>query len=125
MKILLDQGLPRTAAAILREHGIDAVHTGECGLATASDAEIIERAKQEQRVIVTLDSDFHAILVLARATAPSVIRIREEGLRAEATSVLVESVVVACQEDLAAGAVVTVHQGRIRARRLPVYHGKV
>ena len=35
MKLLLDQGLPRSAAALLRDTGIDAVHTGEIGYAVA------------------------------------------------------------------------------------------
>ena len=37
MKLLLDHGLPRSAAGLLRDAGMDAVHTGERGLATASD----------------------------------------------------------------------------------------
>jgi predicted nuclease of predicted toxin-antitoxin system len=37
MKLLLDQSLPRSAAALLRQAGIDAVHTAEIGLATAED----------------------------------------------------------------------------------------
>ena len=37
MKLLLDQGLPRSAAELLRQKGLDAVHTGECGLSVASD----------------------------------------------------------------------------------------
>ena len=43
MKLLLDQGLPRSAAELLRAAGIDAVHTGEIGCATAEDAEILAR----------------------------------------------------------------------------------
>ena len=41
MKLLLDQGLPRSAAGLLRQEGLDAVHTGECGLSVASDYEIL------------------------------------------------------------------------------------
>ena len=38
MKLLLDQGTPRSAAAILRGADFDAVHTGEIGLAEAEDS---------------------------------------------------------------------------------------
>ena len=41
MKLLLDQGLPRSTAELLRQSGLDAVHTGECGLSVASDDEIL------------------------------------------------------------------------------------
>lgn len=84
MKFLLDQGLPRSTASLLRDTGIDTVHTGEIGLATAVDSDILQHAQRESRVVVTLDADFHALLALSGASTPSVIRIRIEGLRAQA-----------------------------------------
>jgi predicted nuclease of predicted toxin-antitoxin system len=83
MKLLLDQGLPRTAGKALRDVGIDAVHVGEIGYSTADDAAILQRGRDEGRIVVTLDADFHALLALSGATSPSVIRIRIEGLRGE------------------------------------------
>ncbi len=47
MKLLLDQGLPRSAASLLRDAGIDTIHTGEIGFATAEDTAILERANEE------------------------------------------------------------------------------
>ena len=70
MKLLLDQGLPRSTAKLLRESGVDAVHTGECGLSVASDDAILEAGRAQGRTVVTLDSDFHAILALAEARSP-------------------------------------------------------
>ena len=81
MKLLLDQGLARSTATALREVGFDALHVGDIGMAEALDAHIVERARIEGRVIVTLDADFHAILALTGATSPSVIRLRIQGLR--------------------------------------------
>ena len=120
MKLLLDQGTPRSAATILRHAGFDAVHTGEIGLAEAEDSEIIGRSSLEDRVIVTLDADFHMHLALAQALKPSVIRIRIEGLRAEEFSELLQRVLKQCADDLNAGAMVSVNEFQIRVRRLPV-----
>ena len=120
MKLLLDQGTPRSAAAILRRAGFDAVHTGESGLAEAEDSEIIRRAALQDRVVVTLDADFHSHLALTQARRPSVIRIRIEGLRAEEFSGLLQNVLRRCADDLEAGAMVTVNDFQIRVRRLPV-----
>ncbi len=82
MKLLLDQGLPRSAAGLLRQAGLDTVHTGEIGLATAEDQLILDQARESGRVVVTLDADFHTLLTLSGAVSPSVIRIRIEGLNA-------------------------------------------
>jgi predicted nuclease of predicted toxin-antitoxin system len=120
MKLLLDQGTPRSAAAILRHAGFDAVHTGEIGLAEAEDSEIIQRAIEQNRVVVTLDADFHAQLALTQACEPSVIRVRVEGLRGESFSALLQNVLRQCGDDLKAGALISVNDCQIRIRRLPV-----
>ena len=44
MQLLLDQGLPTSAATLLREVGIDTVHAAEIGLSTAEDTEILQKA---------------------------------------------------------------------------------
>lgn len=120
MKLLLDQGLPRSAAVVLRARSIDAVHVAELGLSAAPDEAILERSHETQRTVVTLDADFHLLLALARATSPSVIRLRIEGLRAAALADLLESVLSQCSADLEAGAAVTVQAKRLRVRRLPL-----
>jgi len=119
MNFLLDQGLPLSAARLLREAGHDAVHTAEIGLQKSTDAEILDRARQESRVVVTLDADFHTLLALANAADPSVVRIRIESLRAERCLGLILDVVASCQEDLLHGAAVSVETHGIRVRRLP------
>ncbi|MCU0547861.1 MAG: DUF5615 family PIN-like protein [Leptolyngbya sp. Prado105] len=120
MKLLLDQGLPLSAAALLRDADIDTIHVGEIGMSEAEDADIIQRARDEERIVVTLDADFHALLALDVATAPSVIRIRIERLRAQALSDLLLTVITECGEDLEQGSAITVEPSRIRVRRLPL-----
>ncbi|MFN3407842.1 MAG: DUF5615 family PIN-like protein [Limisphaerales bacterium] len=73
MKLLLDQGTPRSAAALLRGMNFNAVHTAEAGLASASDAEILAHAAGAGAVVVTLDADFRTLLALSGADRPSVI----------------------------------------------------
>lgn len=120
MKLLLDQGTPRSSADILRGAGFDAVHTGEIGFSESEDSEIIRRASLDGRIIVTLDADFHALLALSQAAEPSVIRIRIEGLRAAEISELLTRVLNQCADDLNAGCMITVTPLQIRVRRLPV-----
>ncbi len=120
MKLLLDQGLPRSAAAALCEVGFDAVHVGDIGMAEALDTQIIERAHAEGRVVVTLDADFHAILAQTRATSPSVVRLRVEGLRGAELARRLRVVLGACHESLEAGAVVSADMVRVKVKRLPI-----
>ena len=47
IKIMLDQGLPRAAAELLRQQGWDALHVGDVGLAAASDQTILIQAEQQ------------------------------------------------------------------------------
>lgn len=82
MKLLLDQGLPLSVAALLRDVGIDTIHVSEIGMSEAEDAEIIHRAREEGHAVATLDADFHTLLALDEAISPSVIRIWIERLRA-------------------------------------------
>jgi len=84
MKLLLDQGLPRSTVSLLLDAGIGSAHVGDRSLATASNATILDVSRQESWVVISLDADFHAQLVLSAAAGPSVIRIRIEGLRGEA-----------------------------------------
>lgn len=120
MKLLLDQGLPRGAAQLLREAGLDAIHTGECGLSTASDSVLLRFAREEGRVVVTLDADFHTILALSGACAPSTIRVRIEGLRAGRMAELIQWVVERTRDELSRGAMVSVTETQVRVRPLPI-----
>ena len=121
MRLLLDQGLPRSAVLHLHNAGIEAVHVGDRGLATASDARILDFGRQEGMVVVTLDADFHALLALSGAIGPSVVRIRIEGLRSEALTRLLVNVLNACRDDLLKGAMVSVTESGVRVRQLPVH----
>ena len=120
INLLLDQGLPRGASALLREAGHDTVHVADIGMATASDGDILEKARSEDRAVVTLDADFHALVAVSGASSPSVIRLRVEGLRGEKLVSLLLLAIGECGEDLEAGALVTVQERRLRIRRLPL-----
>ena len=118
--VLLDRGLPRTAAGLLREIGWDVQHVSERGMSQAEDVAIIEVARQEERVVVTLDADFHALLAVSGAQGPSVLRIRMEGLKADRIASLTEQVFAVAGNALALGAMVTVLDGKIRIKHLPI-----
>ena len=112
MKLLLDQGLPLSAAALLRDAGFDTVHVGEIGMAEAEDSAIIQKAREGGRVVATLDADFHTLLALDMAVTPSVIRIRIERLRARALTNLLLKVITECADSIKQGSAITVEPSR-------------
>lgn len=120
MKFLLDQGLPRSTVGHLQGMGLEAEHVGNSGLATASDETILNEGRDRGAVVVTLDSDFHALLALSNASSPSVIRIRMQGLKGDDAARIIRQVVEATESDLVAGAAITVTDRRLALRRLPL-----
>jgi predicted nuclease of predicted toxin-antitoxin system len=119
-RILLDQGLAPHAAAILRQHGLDAVHVAEIGMDKAEDVQIMERARIDGRVCVTLDHDFHAHLAATGQGRPSVVLLRVQGLDGQGQADLIRSVCIRCEDALSEGAVVSADVESIRVRRLPL-----
>jgi len=50
MRLLLDQGLPRSTVLYLQKYGIEAAHVGDRGLATGSDRRAFFQEKVQQAV---------------------------------------------------------------------------
>jgi predicted nuclease of predicted toxin-antitoxin system len=120
MKLLLDQGLPRSTVKHLADAGIVAEHVGDLGMAAATDEVILEVARQQSAVVATFDADFHQLLAISRATTPSVVRIRIEGLKGDQVANILAQVINVANTDLDAGALVSVTETRIRVRSLPI-----
>ena len=70
IRLLLDQGLPRSSAKLLSDAGWDVSHVGDLGLSKADDSQILDFARRENRICVTLDADFHALLATSGAASP-------------------------------------------------------
>jgi predicted nuclease of predicted toxin-antitoxin system len=119
-RLLLDQGLPRSTAALLKQAGWDVIHVSEIGMSRADDVDILQRARTEARIGVTLDADFHSLLAISGERDPSVIRIRKEGVDAAALAALLQRIWPGIEDALKGGAMVTVTERSVRVRRLPI-----
>jgi predicted nuclease of predicted toxin-antitoxin system len=90
-------------------------------MARAEDAEIFERAAKEERIVVSADTDFGALLALRQEARPSVILFRCTGQRRpEEQVVLLEANLPHTQAVLRTGAVVVLEDTRVRVRLLPI-----
>jgi predicted nuclease of predicted toxin-antitoxin system len=121
MKLLLDQGLPPLTAELLREQGIDAIHVSEIGYSRAEDTKIIELAQTGNRIIITLDADYHAAIALTSSPSPSVIWIRVVNLRASKYVEIIIPILNEYKEMLINGVLITMRSDRqVKTRLLPI-----
>jgi predicted nuclease of predicted toxin-antitoxin system len=76
LKFLIDMQLSPTLAIWLQEKGNDAKHAYTAGLGRASDGEILEAARKEDRIVITADLDYPRLLALVGARGPGLILFR-------------------------------------------------
>jgi predicted nuclease of predicted toxin-antitoxin system len=113
LKLLLDKCVsPRTRAA-LEAAGHDAVWAGDWS-SDPGDAAILDAARRESRVLITLDKDFGELAVAFGQPHCGIVRLVDIHPR-DQTSVC-QSALGRHGEELAAGAIVTVARGRMRVR---------
>jgi predicted nuclease of predicted toxin-antitoxin system len=121
VRFLLDQNQSPLLAGLLIESGHDAIHTRDIGLSQASDLEVMARAKQEQRVLISADTDFGELLARAGDDSPSVLLLRRhDRRRARPIAELILTNLDAIADDLTDGAIVVFDGDRIRIRSLPI-----
>jgi predicted nuclease of predicted toxin-antitoxin system len=125
VKFLVDQNRSPRLAQLLREAGHDAVHTLERGLEHADDDVLLDMARDEQRIVISGDTDFGALLALARQKSPSVILFRSRHHRtAEQQAGVILEHINDLADDLTNGAVAVITDERIRVRRRPLLHNE-
>jgi predicted nuclease of predicted toxin-antitoxin system len=121
LRFLLDESLSRRVVALLTTAGHDVVHVHDIDLKGARDPVVLARAVKDERVLVTLDTDFGALVAHSQAAVPSIVLFRGEVTRrAEGQAALLLANLDAVADDLRSGAVVVIGYGRLRVRRLPI-----
>jgi predicted nuclease of predicted toxin-antitoxin system len=122
VRFLLDENLSHRVCSHLQEAGHDAVHVTDIGLDSALDETVMERARDEGRVLVSCDKDFVQMLFASGDSRPSFILTSDVDTlqSSELAGLLVDALSPELEELLMAGAIATLTPDRVRVRPLPL-----
>jgi predicted nuclease of predicted toxin-antitoxin system len=120
MKFLLDMPVSPTLVKWLGSHGHQAVHAQDIGLSTATDSMILEKAQEENRIIITTDLDFGFLLVLTKQSKPGVILFRGGNYSESEMKDLLFRVISNVDHKTLGKAIAVVDKKRIRVTHLPL-----
>jgi predicted nuclease of predicted toxin-antitoxin system len=121
MRLLLDNNLSPRLVEVLGKEGWDVVHVRELGLHAATDRVVLDTARADDRVLVSADTDFGALLAASHEPGPSIVLVRRVvGRRVEVLAGLLLANLPAVEEDLRVGSIVVIGEDSLRIRRLPI-----
>lgn len=121
MRFLIDENLSWHLAELLAQTGHDAVHVRDLDATGAPDTDVMALAVHDDRVIVSADTDFGALLAHTRAMKPSVILVRAlVDRRPPELAGIIAANLDTIEHHLDAGAVIAFTQDGIRVRPLPL-----
>ena len=120
MKFLADMGVSPKTVVLLRTLGHDAMHLQEEGLARLPDPDIMTKALDEKRILLTHDLGFGELVAASGACLPSVIIFRLRDMRPINLNHHLTRILTRYSAELEKGAVISVSEGQIRLRPLPL-----
>jgi predicted nuclease of predicted toxin-antitoxin system len=124
VRFLVDNALSPALADDLRNAGHDALHVRDLQIQVAKDAEIFDKAADDDRIVISADADFGTLLATRGVNKPSLILFRHDcARRANTQAILIIANLASFESALASGAIVVFEGTRIRVRLLPI-HGE-
>lgn len=120
MKVLADINVSVVVVDILRRSGVAIERVIDSLDPRSSDVEILAAALERGAVLLSHDQDFAELLALSGAIKPSLINVRVTSIDPVFLARCIRRALQEASTELASGAVVTVEDGGIRVRRLPV-----
>jgi predicted nuclease of predicted toxin-antitoxin system len=120
MKFLADMGISPEAVRFLTSRGHDAIHLHDEGLDRENDPEILEKAKREGCILLTHDLDFGDLVAASGDALPSVITFRLRNMKPANVNRYLKEIIIQHKEALDRGAFVSVTEGKLRVRLLPM-----
>ena len=120
LRFLANMNISPETVKSLRGERWDIVRVSDFLPVNSSDQKILELARKEDRVIVTQDLDFSALLALGGYSKPSLISLRLTRSDPGTISKRLLEVVPGKEKELRQGCAITIDDHSVRVRRLPI-----
>ena len=114
MKFLVDESTGIWVSKKLKQMGLDSVSVIDC-MKGAEDEEIMKRAVEEDRVIITNDKDFGRLAGFYKPPGIILLRLRDESVE---NKIKMISFVIASYSKAILGNILIVSERKIRVRRI-------
>lgn len=120
LRFIADIHISPLTVAALQQQGYDILRVTEVLPATAADAEILELARAENRIVLTQDLDFSALVALGGYVQPSLVTLRLSSAQPDIVSQRLLKVLPQLKQVLIEGSVITIEDTAVRFRKLPI-----
>ena len=120
LRFLVDMNLSPSIVTDLQQQRWDILRVSQVLPMDAEDFEILEFARQQNRVIITQDLDFSSLLALGGYEKPSLITFRLSVPEPETITRKLLELLPHIEDRSAEGCAVTIDDRRVRVRRLPI-----
>lgn len=120
LRFIADVHISPLTVAALQQQGYDILRVTEVLPATAADAEILEFARAENRVVLTQDLDFSALVALGGYVQPSLVTLRLSSAQPDIVSQRLLEVLPQLEQVLVEGSAITIEDSVVRFRKLPI-----
>jgi predicted nuclease of predicted toxin-antitoxin system len=117
-RFLIDEDLPPSLSALLRQEGHECTHIMELGLRGSPDPAVFELAQEREAVLVSRDLGFANILQYAPGSHHGIVVVRfPSEMRTRVLVAEVMARLTAIHNNEFSGALIVLEPGRIRIRR--------
>lgn len=121
LRFIADVHISPLTVIALQQRGYDILRSTDLLPATATDSDILELARVENRVIVTQDLDFSMLVALGKYDQPSLITLRLSSAKPDVVTQRLLEVLPQSEQELREGSALTIEDYSVRVRKLPIF----
>lgn len=117
MNFLLDENISPHTAFYLEKLGHKAIHLGDVNLKGATDEKVIEYAKKNTLILITIDRDFGNILDYPPGSHAGIIRLKLRYMPSKIVNSVLKSFLEEMKPEDLSGNLIIVEEKRYRLRK--------